>query len=247
MEQHTQRGPADAHPAPENPSAEIRELDEVLAHLGRVLPRFASFDGAEPRRRCLDVLEGLARQSTSSLRLATLLEGTAYFVGGDEHHVFRSPEHPRRVFKITHGDNFGCRSYFSPHDPELTGRHFHGTGNSDPFFYLERWRLLNSSGGYQTRFEGFVPAEKPGWLPRICISQPELDGENPTRREIREALGQYGFHEISEDAFLDFETGLLLTDVAPRNIRIVERIPVPFDAITQMAAPRILEWASTRR
>ena len=176
-----------------------------------------------------------------------MFRGVPYFVGGDEHLVFRSSAAPGRIYKLTHGDNFGCRSYFSPHDPELTGRHFHGTGNADPFFYLERWRLLNAIGGYQTRFEAFLPPEKPGWLPRICISQPELDGENPSRREIREALAQYGFNEISEDAFLDFETGVLMTDVAPRNIRIVEGIPVPFDAITQMATPRILEWAKARR
>lgn len=175
-----------------------------------------------------------------------MLDEVRYEVGGDEHHLVRFDHEPHRFFKFTHSDNFGCRSYFSKHDPELTGRHFHGTGNADPFFYLNRWRLLNSIGGYQTRFEGFVPPERPGWLPRICISQPELDGANPPRGEIREAMAEYGFREISEDAFLDFESGLLLTDLAPRNIRIVESIPVPFDAIVQMATPEILAWARSR-
>jgi hypothetical protein len=186
-----------------DPDAEIRGLDDILHELGRVLPGSPSFDWQESRRWCGDVLRRIIADSERSRRLLALLGKTPYFVGGDEHHVFRVPSEPIRVFKLTHGDNFGCRSYFSPHDPELTGRHFHGTGNADPFFYLRRWRLLNVIGGYQTRFEGFVPAEKAGWLPRICISQPELEGTNPPRSDIRKAMLPYSFREISEDAFLD--------------------------------------------
>ncbi|MEI9894397.1 MAG: hypothetical protein WDN28_11070 [Chthoniobacter sp.] len=96
---------------------------------------------------------------------------------------------------------------------------------------------------YQTRFEGIVPPEKAGWLPRICISQPELPGINPTPQQIRETLGPYGFREISRDAFFDPETHLLLTDAAPRNVRIVDGIPIPFDAIAQIPSGKVLEWA----
>ncbi|MEI9894396.1 MAG: hypothetical protein WDN28_11065 [Chthoniobacter sp.] len=53
---------------------------------------------------------------------------------------FRVSSDPQRVYKFTHGDNFGCRSYFSQVDPELIG-HFHGETNADPFFYLRRWML----------------------------------------------------------------------------------------------------------
>lgn len=65
-----------------------------------------------------------------------MLEGAAYFVGGDEHHILRVDAEPERIFKLTHGDNFGCRSYFSPVDPELLG-HFHGETNAAPFFLSE--------------------------------------------------------------------------------------------------------------
>ena len=107
--------------------------------------------------------------------------------------------------------------------------------------------LLNTLTGFQTRFEGFAPAERQGWLPRVCVSQPRLQGENPTRAAIRTALSGHGFSEISEDAYLHFVSGVLLTDMAPRNIRIIERIPVPFDAIAQIAAPEVLAWASAHR
>ncbi|HEV7401787.1 MAG TPA: hypothetical protein VGO11_02630, partial [Chthoniobacteraceae bacterium] len=205
-----------------------------------------SFDWQESRRWCGDVLRRLTRWWEKNPDLISLLGRADHNVGGDEHHIIRVEAFPDRVFKLTHGDNFGCRSYFSPHDPELTGRHFHGTGNADPFFYLRRWRLLNLIGGYQTRFEGFVPAEKPGWLPRICVSQPALEGTNPPRSDIRKAMLPYGYREISEDAFLDFDSGVLLTDLAPRNVRIVEGIPAPFDAIAQLASPAVLAWARGR-
>lgn len=175
-----------------------------------------------------------------------MLAGVPYVVGGDEHHVVRVDSDPERVYKFTHGDNFGCRSYFSASDPELTGRHFHGTGNADPFFYLTRWQLLNRVGRYRTRFEGFVPAINPAHLPRICISQPELDGPNPERHEIRKGMLEYGFHEISEDAFLDPDSRILLTDMAPRNVRIVGGLPVPFDAVAQIASAAVLAWAAAR-
>jgi hypothetical protein len=152
---------------------------------------------------------------------------------------------PERVFKFTHGGNFGCRSYFSSFDPDLTGKHFHGTGNVEPFFYLRRWRLLNGLGGFKTRFEGFLPPATEGFPPRICISQPVIDeGKNPSRDAIRAALRKYDFREISEDAFLNFETRLLLTDVAPRNVRIVDGIPFLFDAIAQIAPARVIAWAN---
>jgi len=225
----------------ENPSAQNRELDEGVWELGRLLPGGVEVDWQEFRGRCGEVLREIIRGSDKSRRLTALLEGAAYFVGGDEHHIIRVESVPDRIYKLTHGDNFGCRSYFSPVDPGLIG-HFHGETNADPFFYLTRWRLLNAISAFQTRFEGFVPSEIPGWLPRVCISQPELPGSNPTAQEIRAALRPYGFVEVSEAAFFDPETRLLLTDAAPRNVRIVEGIPVPFDAIAQVASGRVLDW-----
>jgi hypothetical protein len=225
----------------EDSGSEDGGLEGVLRELGRVLPGSAEINWAESRGRCREVLGEVIGQSRKSRRLIELFEGAPYFVGGDEHHVVRVETDTQRIYKFTHGDNFGCRSFFSPFDPELRG-HFHGETNADPFFYLRRWQLLNQIGGYQTRFEGFLPAEKPEWLPRICISQPELGGTNPTPQEIREALAKYGFAEVSISAFFEPDSGLLLTDCAPRNVRIVDGIPVPFDAIAQIASGRIAAW-----
>lgn len=229
----------------QNPSPENKRLGEVLRQLAGLLPSGPEVDWQESRGRCSEVLQELIRQSAESERLQRLLDGAEYFVGGDEHHVISVPSAPERIYKFTHGDNFGCRSYFSAVDPEMLG-HFHGETNADPFFYLERWVLLNSISDYQTNFEGFVPAEKANWLPRICISQPLLEGTNPTPQQIRDSLSEYGYREISPAAFFHPESGLLLTDAAPRNVRIVDGVPIPFDAIAQVAPGRIRKWAQNR-
>lgn len=229
----------DANTPLENSSPENRELVKVLRELGRLLPGHSEINWQESRRRCADVLEGLVKTAKGNPRLAELPKGEKLLKAGDEHHIIRVSSDPERVYKITYGDNFGCRSYFSPVDPELVGN-FHGETNADPFFYLERWVFLNCISGFQTRFEGFMPSEKTGWLPRICVSQPELPGSNPTPQEIREALSKYRFHEVSTGAFYQPEMRLLLTDAAPRNVRIVDGVPVPFDAIAQIATGRMM-------
>lgn len=83
-------------------------------------------------------------------------------------------------------------------------------------------------------------------MPRICVSQPTLDVPSPTRKEILESLLPYRFVNISDDAFLNFETRILLTDAAPRNVRIVDGTPALFDAIASFAPDKICEWASLR-
>jgi len=103
--------------------------------------------------------------------------------------------------------------------------------------------LLNSFTGYITRFEGLLPAEGKLRMPRICVSQPTLDATNPTRAEIREHLAKYEFESISEDAFLNFDNRILLTDAAPRNVRIVDGNLALFDVIASMATSRVYEWA----
>jgi len=231
----------------DHPGSENRRFSEAAHELGRLLRGSPSIDWSESRRWCSDLLRPLIETSPDSRRLTELFEGREFIVGGDEHHVVNVESEPGRVYKFTHGDNFGCRSYFSPQDPDLTGKHFHGTGNADPFFYLNRWRILNFLSNYQTRYEGLVPPEHPHWLPRFCVSQPKIGGENPDVADIRSALGKYGFMEISENAYLHPQTGVLLTDVAPRNIRIIDGVPVPFDAIATFAGRRVLEWVSGKR
>jgi len=231
----------DSGSSSQDSSPENRELASIIRELEGILPSGPEVDWEKLRRRRGEVLREIIKASPKSRRLAALIENSEYFVGGDEHHIIRVDSEPDRVYKVTHGDNFGCKSYFSPLDPELRG-HFHGETNADPFFYLRRWLLLNSIGAYQSRFEGFVPSEKQGWLPRICISQPELPGANPTQKEIRLSLQEYGFVEVSDDAFFHPEALLLLTDAAPRNVRVIEGVPAPFDAIAWVPSGKVLEW-----
>lgn len=157
--------------------------------------------------------------------------------------MIRVEDEPERVFKVTHGDAFGCYAFFSPHDPDLTGKHFHGSINEDPIRYLRRWMLLNSFSDYVTRFEGLLPPEDGLRMARICVSQPALDGPNPSRDRIRQCLAEYGFSWVSEDAFVHLDARILLTDAAPRNVRIVGDRVALFDAIASLATAEILAWA----
>ena len=200
---------------PEDSSPENRELAGVLRELGRLLPGHSEINWQESRKRCGEVLREFSRSSEKSRGIADLLKGQPYEVGGDEHHIIRVSSDPCRVHKVTHGDNFGCRSYFSPADPELKG-HFHGETNADPFFYLKRWVLLNCLGDYQSRFEGIIPPEKEGWLPRICISQPELPGTNPTPEEIREAPIGAAFRHPNEVVASSVSGHMVGDDDTPR-------------------------------
>ncbi len=156
--------------------------------------------------------------------------------------LFRVDSEPGRIFKATFGDNFGCRSNFDRLDPELTGKHFNATGNEDSTYYFRRWVILNALGGFKTRFEGILPPEQPHWLPRICISQPWLDGGNPGEEIISKAMTYAGFREISRGAFFLEEAGVLLTDAAPRNVRIMEGRAIPFDAIAEVAEDEVVRW-----
>lgn len=166
--------------------------------------------------------------------------------GGDEHILLGVKSDPERIYKTTFGDNLGCYSRFWPSDPELTGKHFHAEGNANPFLYLKRWLYLNAISEFQTRYEGILPPQHEGHLPLICISQPMLRVDNPTRREIEAAFRRYKYFKISEDAFLNPENKVLLTDAAPRNIRVIDGAPVPFDAIAERASEKIVTWATSQ-
>jgi hypothetical protein len=77
----------------------------------------------------------------------------------------------------------------------------------------------------------------------MVISQPKLEGSNPTTDEIRKAMMAFDFVEISQDAYIHSEVPALLTDMAPRNVRIIKGIPVAFDAIAMKAPKRVIDWA----
>jgi hypothetical protein len=237
---------------PNNPSAENRDLTAVLRDLERVLPDRSDFHRPGFRERYREVLNAFALESPTTARLTDLLEDAPYFVGGDEHRIVRiQGNQPDRVYKFTHSDSFGCRTEFHPSDPELLGKHFFAGVNTDLLFYLERWICLNSIGTYQTAFEGFLPPVNERQMARVCISQPILPPQtparpNPTEHEIEDAFLPYGFRRISEGAFFRKESLVLLTDAAPRNVRVVGGVPVPFDAIAEIASPEVIEWASSK-
>ncbi len=227
----------------ENSSPENRELGEVLRKLEGLHHNGSPLDWQEPRERRGDALAPLLKACPKSLSLTALLEGTEYEVGGDEHHLVQVESQPERIYKITHSDSFGCFSQFLPSDPELSGRHFYATVNDDPRVYIRRWMLLNTLGEYQTRYEGFLWPQKELFVPRICVSQPFLESENPSELEIKESFALYGFYQISVDTYLNTATNILLTDTAPRNVRVIDGVPVPFDAIASLASPEIMDWA----
>ena len=226
--------------------SETRELAEVLRRLERTLQSHSSIDWEESRRRHIAALEELSQADGKTGYLINLLDGIEFQIGGDEHLLFRLEDQPDRIFKSTYGDNFGCCCVFDPIDPELTGKNFNATGNPDVCFYLKRWILLNSLGGYKTRFEGILPPEKPHWLPRICISQPWLDGSNPDSGTISRLMGNAGFLEVSRDAFYLPDSGILLTDTAPRNVRISGNSAIPFDAIAGIVTDEVSRWIKKR-
>ena len=230
----------------ENSSPENRELGEVLRKLEGLHHDGSPLNWQESRQRRGDALAPLLTDCSKSLRLPSLLEGAEYEVGGDEHHLVRVEAEPERVYKITHSDSFGCYSRLLPSDPELSGRHFYATVNDDPRIYIRRWMILNTLGEYQTRYEGLLWPQRDLFVPRICVSQPFLESDNPSEDEIARSFAPYGYHRISTDTYLNPETLVLLTDAAPRNVRIINGVPVPFDAIASFASPEIMTWAEER-
>jgi hypothetical protein len=249
MLKHGDSGRGDREePHGEDASAENRELGGVLRKLGEFLRRDAQIDWPEDREWCADVLRRVAADCEKSLSLRDLLAGCETETGGSEHEIIKVLSEPTRIFKVTFGDNLGCRSEFYRADPELTGKHYHATGNADPMFYLQRWMLLNSISDYQTRYEGILPPARKGQLPRICVSQPFVSRAcDPSELEIEQALSMFGYWKISEDAFLNEDSGILLTDAAPRNLGVESGNPTLFDAIAEIAPQRVVEWAAITR
>ncbi len=228
-------------------NAEDRQLERTLRQLGRVSQSSRTLGWKEARESYIEALALEARHFPVSERLLKEFEqDTTAFIGGDEHVNLLIKSDRERVYKITKDDSFGCCAYYNLSDHEMTGDHFIARTNDDPWFYLERWNLLNQINEYSTRLEGFLEPERPGWAPRICVSQPFLDEENPTVSEINESLLPYGFRHVSNGAYYSTEQNILLTDAFPRNVRIQGHIPVPFDAIAQTPPDHIRDWLLNR-
>jgi hypothetical protein len=222
-------------------------LEGILRELGRVSQSSRSLGWQEARESYRLSLEAHYHDFQIPESLASeLVSGIDAFVGGDEHINIRIESDPNRVFKVTKSDQFGCDVLFDPHDTELTGHHFLARGNDDPFIYLKRWQLLNSIGDYETRFEGFLAPERPGWLPRICVSQPVLTDPVPTQAQITAALQTFGYREVSHGAYFSTESGILLSDTFPRNVRIQNGNPALFDSIPTLPGDSALDWLQNK-
>ena len=233
--------------SPQDSSHQDGKLARIMGELGRISQSSRSLGWKEAResyRQSLDALFPDYFVPWSLIQEFRL--GVDAFVGGDEHLNLRIPSEPNRIYKVTSNDQFGCSVFFDPHDLEITGRNFLARGNDDPWFYLERWRLLNSIGDYQTRLEGLISPARSGWLPRFCVSQPVLPGENPTQDEITESLAPFGFFLVSAGAYYSPEQKILLTDTFPRNVRIQNGIPGLFDAIASTPSLEASAWLSKK-
>jgi len=218
-----------------------------MGELGRVSQSSRNLGWQEARESYRLSLETLHSGFAISKSLTSDFEkGVEAYIGGDEHTNLRLSSIPDRIYKITSNDQFGCSVIFDPYDLEFTGRNFIARGNDDPWFYLERWRLLNSIGDYQTRIEGLITPERNGWLPRICVSQSVLPGVNPTQNEITESLLPFDFHLVSLGAYHSPARNILLTDAFPRNIRIQNGIPALFDAIASTPSPEASDWLAKK-
>lgn len=210
--------------------------------LGRISEICRNLSWKEARAHYIRTLSELQEDYSISPTLALELDGAEAFLGGDEHHNVRIASDSKRVYKVTANDQFGVKAFFDPTDVNCEGRHFHATENDDPFFYLNRWKLLNQISEYQTRFEGILTPERENFLPRICMSQPYLEGKAPFQTAISQSLQKFNFYEVSQGAYFSPETEVLLTDTFPRNVRIHDGLPALFDSVASQPTGEVRDW-----
>ena len=213
-----------------------------MRQLGRVSERSRDLGWKEARENYLSALTEFKKDFPLTAALETELASGSAFLGGDEHLNVQIESDTSRLFKVTAHNQFGVQAFFDPHDVTGDGRYFLATGNDDPSFYLQRWKLLNEISLYQTRFEGITVPEREGYFPRICVSQPYLEGLSPTQTQISEALLNFGYHEVSAGAYYSSTTDVLLTDTFPRNVRIQGGLPALFDSVASRPTGVVKEW-----
>lgn len=225
-----------------NPVPTDERLESCLRQLGRVSERSRNLSWKEARKNYLEGLVKAQEKFSISAALEKELSSGEAFVGGDEHLNVQIQSKSNRVFKVTGQDQFGVKWFFDGEDREHTGKHFHATENLDPFFYLNRWKLLNRISLYQTKFEGIIGPERENFLPRLCVSQPYLAGPSPSVAQISHALKTFGYHEVSQGAYFSSETEVLLTDTFPRNVRVHGVLPALFDSVASQPTGKVRDW-----
>ncbi|MDP3851488.1 MAG: hypothetical protein Q8Q59_13350 [Luteolibacter sp.] len=178
---------------------------------------------------CLEATKSLRDQSDE---LTQIIDGLEFIRGGDEHLIH---EGAGTVVKLTYGNNFGMKLNVYPEMPGYLDATVIPTGNEDHRYYLRRWMLLNEIFLPITTFRGMAPPqdEQGERLPRLSISQPLLDPENPPATRIAKSFREIGFIHISENAYYRPMDNVLLGDAAPRNVRFVDELILPFDAVAE--------------
>lgn len=230
-------------------NGELQACIDAIPQMGAILSECAEVGWKAFETRCcaclLEGLGGTPKELGRNISLAAEIDDRQAFEGGDEHYILLPGAHAtERVLKWTYGDNFGLRLKVFEHDPELMNHHVISSGNNDPRYYLRRFMILNRIGPPITRFEGIIPPDFLGneRLPRLVISQRELNPENPSLRDIVRCFREIGFVEVSEHSYYRKEDNILLGDAAPKNVRIENGVIIPFDAVAEHPEGSALEW-----
>ncbi len=222
---------------------------DAIPEMGNLLSKCSEIGWKAFEEKCCEYLlarlAGTPADAESKFKVTRELHHQVDFEGGDEHHIaLYANDETQRVFKWTYGDNFGLLLKVYEIDPQGMNQNVISSGNPDPRYYLRRWIILNNIGPPITRFEGLLPPDfmNGGRLPRLSISQRMLPPENPSYREIVTAFHKIGFIEVAENAYYRESDNILLGDAAPRNVRIVNGIIIPFDAVAEQLLGKPKEW-----
>ncbi|MEO8614096.1 MAG: hypothetical protein ABI600_03065 [Luteolibacter sp.] len=227
----------------------FRDCIDAIPEMGSILSKCSEIGWKAFEEKCCEYLlarlAGTPADAESKFKVTRELHHQVDFEGGDEHHLALSAnEEARRVFKWTYGNNFGLLLKVYEIDPQGMNQNVISSGNPDPCYYLRRWIILKNIGPPVTRFEGLLPPDflNGERLPRLSISQRMLPPENPSYQEIINAFHKIGFIEVAENAYYRENDNILLGDAAPRNVRIVNGVIIPFDAVAEQPSGNAKEW-----
>ena len=105
------------------------------------------------------------------------------------------------------------------------------THGATPSEYLDRLDLQNEIFNDDIRLERIVANNG---RPIIITSQPFIKGESPQARELDDMMIGKGYEKLTEGAYYDERTGLLIFDLFPRNaIRSANGVIYPIDPVVQ--------------
>jgi hypothetical protein len=105
------------------------------------------------------------------------------------------------------------------------------TRGATPAEYLDRLDLQNKIFDDDIQLERIVPNNG---KPIIVTSQPAIKGVAPTQTALDELMLAKGYEKLTEGAFYDEQSGLLIFDLIPRNaIHAANGVIYPIDPVIQ--------------